>query len=306
MPGNERGRYFSMEIILVQVVNVGIGLGTFLFLGHHPALWKFGALSAVGIAAGLASISLMRRIPGGGPSLSTRRRHALVDLRLVLRDRSFMSYARWTSLGLFVTVGQNTLTVLSMRDYLHIAPAMIMFTTAMGSAAAMVAGPWWGRLADRHGTGPVQVLSGILMAIALASFALLRERTPLGIVIPVSAACVVAYSGFFVAANRGMLQRMRPALRAGYSAMWLSITSVAMGSSSVLVGLVVQHAGPHAYWGLCLAYSALIAMAVLRYATLHEESVGLAAELRSQFDPERPILSLIRLCRYVLNPPPAE
>jgi MFS family permease len=306
VPGNERGRYFSMEIILVQVVNVGIGLGTFLFLGHHPALWKFGALSAVGIAAGLASISLMRRIPGGGPSLSTRRRHALVDLRLVLRDRSFMSYARWTSLGLFVTVGQNTLTVLSMRDYLHIAPAMIMFTTAMGSAAAMVAGPWWGRLADRHGTGPVQVLSGILMAIALASFALLRERTPLGIVIPVSAACVVAYSGFFVAANRGMLQRMRPALRAGYSAMWLSITSVAMGSSSVLVGLVVQHAGPHAYWGLCLAYSALIAMAVLRYATLHEESVGLAAELRSQFDPERPILSLIRLCRYVLNPPPAE
>ncbi len=160
VPETERGRYFSMEIILVQVVNVGIGVATFLFLGRDPALWKFGALSAAGIAAGLASISLMRRIPGGGPSPSCRRRRAAVDLRLVLRDRGFMTYAWWTSLGLFVTVGQSTLTVLSMRDYLHIAPSMIMFATAMGSAAAMAACPWWGRLADRHGSGPVQVLSG--------------------------------------------------------------------------------------------------------------------------------------------------
>jgi MFS family permease len=306
VPEAERGRYFSAEIVLVQVVNVGIGLATFLFLGRQPALWKFGALAAVGIVAGLASIGLLRRIPGGGPSVSTRRRRAAVDLRLVLRDRGFMTFAWWTSVGLFVTVGQNTLTVLSMRDYLHVAPAMIMFITAVGSAAGMLACPWWGRLADRHGSGPVQVLSGILMAASLAGFALLRDGTPLSVVIPVAAAGVVAYSGFFVASNRGMLQRMRPVLRAGYSAVWLSITSVAMGASSVLVGFVVQHGGPHAYWGLCLAYGVLIAVAALRYATLHGESLVLAAALRSQFDAERPILSAARLCRYVLDPPDPE
>ena len=303
VPGAERGRYFSTEIILVQVVNVGIGLVAFVFLGRNPALWKFGTLAAVGIVAGLSSISLMRRIPGGGPKPVRRRRRALVDLRLVWRDHSFITYTLWTSLGLFVTVGQNTLTVLSMRDYLRIAPALIMLTTAVGSAAAMAAGPWWGRLADRHGSGPVQVLSGSAMAVGLGSFALLREGVPRGVVIPVYALCVASYSGFFVAANRGMLQRMRPALRAGYSAMWLSVTSVAMGASSVLIGVVVQHFGSHAYWGLCVAYGGLMAASVLHYATLPEESVVLAAELRSQFDASQPLISIMRLCRYVLDPP---
>jgi predicted MFS family arabinose efflux permease len=289
------------------VVNIGIGLASFVFLGREPALWKFGALSATGIAAGLVSISLMRRIPGGGPGAArSRRRGAWVDLRLVLRDGSFLSYAAWTSLGLFVTVGQNTLIVLSLRDYLRITPGTIMFATAVGSAAAMVVGPWWGRLADRHGSGPVQVLAGATMAAALMCFALLRPQTPLVLVIAVSAACAVSYSGFFVAANRGMLQRMRPSLRAGYSAVWLSITSVAMGSSSVLIGLVVQHAGQHAYAGLCLAYGLLMAAAALRYTRLRDEGTELATELRSQFDAERPVVSMVRLCRYVLDPPDTE
>jgi MFS family permease len=170
----------------------------------------------------------------------------------------------------------------------------------------MAAGPWWGRLADHHGSGPVQVLSGSMMAAALAAFALLRNTTPVGLVIPVSAVCVVSYSGFFVAANRGMLQRMRPLLRSGYSAVWLSVTAVAMGASSVLIGFVVQHGGANAYWGLCVAYSVLIAIAVVRYATLHGEALGLADELRAQFNPARPMISMMRLCRYVLDPPEAE
>lgn len=303
IPATERGRYFSAEIILVQIVNVGIGLATFLFLGRHAALWKFAALAGLGMVAGLTSIGLMRRIPGGGPSPAKRHRTALLDFRLVLRDRSYMSFVLWTSLGLFVTVGQGTLTVLSMRDYLHVAPSLIMLTTAVGSTAAMAVGPWWGRLADRHGSGPVQVLSGSSMAAGLGCFALLRESTPVGFTIPVYALCVASYSGFFVAASRGMLERMRPRLRAGYSAMWQSVTSVAMGASSILIGLVVQHVGGNAYWGLCVAYAVLIALAVLRYATLHEESVALAAELRAQFDIAQPMISIMRLCRYVLDPP---
>jgi len=306
IPATERGRYFSAEIILVQVVNIAIGLATFFFLGRHAALWKFATLAGVGIAAGLTSIGLMRRIPGGGPSLRKQRRDALVDLRLVLRDGPFMNYVLWTSLGLFVTVGQGTLTVLSMRDYLHVAPSLIMLTTAVGSAAAMLVGPWWGRLADRHGSGPVQVLAGSSMAVGLGCFALLRESTPVGFVIPVYALCVASYSGFFVAASRGMLERMRPRLRAGYSAMWQSVTAVAMGASSVLIGLVIQHVGGKAYWGLCVVYGGLIAVAVSRYATHHEESVALAAELRSQFDATQPVVSIMRLCRYVLDPPDAE
>ncbi|OGV70720.1 MAG: hypothetical protein A3K19_27395 [Lentisphaerae bacterium RIFOXYB12_FULL_65_16] len=308
IPETERGRYFSIEMLLVQLVNVTIGVGTYFFFSGHPALWKFGALSAVGIASGLFSIGIMRRIPGGGPRLSLRQRNAWVELRLVLRDRAFVSYNFWTSLGFFVTVGQNTLLVLTLRDFLHVTPALIMLTTAVGATTAMAAGPWWGRLADRHGTGPVQVISGTAMALALAGFAFLREGTPMGFVIPVYATCVVSYSGFFVAANRGMLQRMRPSLRAGYSAVWLSATSIAMGSSSVLIGFVIQQLGPlgYGYWGLCLAYSALIALAVLRYSTLHVENVELAAELRSQFDPGRPFVSMMRTCRYLLDPPEAE
>lgn len=303
IPATERGRYFSSEIILVQVVNVAIGLGTFFFLGRNAALWKFAALAGLGITAGLISISLMRRIPGGGPCVSRRPHRALLDLRLVLRDRAYLSFVLWTSLGFFVTVGQGTLTVLSMRDYLRIAPAWIMLTTSVGSAAAMLAGLWWGRLADRHGSGPVQVLAGTAMAVALGCFSQLREPAALALVMPVYAVCVASYSGFFVAANRGMLQRMRPRLRAGYSVVWQSLTSVAMGSSSVLIGLVIQRFGEPAFTTLPLAYAVLMAAAVLRYATLPEESLALASELRSQFNPAQPFISIMRACRYVLDPP---
>ncbi|NLF15792.1 MAG: MFS transporter [Lentisphaerae bacterium] len=303
IPATERGRYFSSEIILVQVVNIGIGLATFVFLGRNPALWKFAALAGLGITAGLTSISLMRRIPGGGPGVSRRPHRALLDLRLVGRDRAFLSFVLWTSLGYFVTVGQGTLIVLSMRDYLHIAPAWIMLTTSAGSAAAMLAGPWWGRLADRHGSGPVQVLSGTAMALALAAFACLREPAALPLVMPIFALCVASYSGFFVAASRGMLQRMRPRLRAGYSAVWQSLTAVAMGSSSVLIGLVIQRVGDPAFTILPLAYAVLMVVAVLRYATLPEESLALASELRAQFNPAQPFISILLACRYVLDPP---
>lgn len=307
VPDGERGRYFSMEMILVQVVNVSIGLATFGFLGGHPALWKFGALAAVGIAAGLTSIGLMRRIPGGGPCAPrSRRRGPVVDLRLVLRDGPFVSYMVWTSLGLFVTAGQSTLVVLSLRDHLRITPGLIMFTAAVGSAAAMVVGPWWGRLADCHGSGPVQVLAGALMAVALGGFALLHPGSRLALVVTLSAGCVVSYSGFVVAASRGMLQRMRPALRSGYSAVWQSVTSVATGTSSVLVGWVLQRLGDPAYEGLCLVYSLLMAMAVVRYALDRGDSAGLAEELRAQFDAERPVVSMVRLCRYVFDPPDPE
>jgi len=190
-----------------------------------------------------------------------------------------------------------------MRDYLHIAPAWIMLTTSAGSAAAMLAGPWWGRLADRHGSGPVQVLSGTAMALALAAFACLREPAALPLVMPIFALCVASYSGFFVAASRGMLQRMRPRLRAGYSAVWQSLTAVAMGSSSVLIGLVIQRVGDPAFTILPLAYAVLMVVAVLRYATLPEESLALASELRAQFNPAQPFISIMRACRYVLDPP---
>jgi hypothetical protein len=81
-----------------------------------------------------------------------------------------------------------------------------------------------------------------------------------------------------------------------------------MGTSVVLIGFVIQHAGPlgYGYWGLCAAYAALIALAVVRYSTLHGENVELAAELRSQFDPGRPFVSMMRTCRYILDPPEPE
>ncbi len=266
VPSGERGRYFSLEMILVHVVNLGIGLVSFLVLGRQPALWKFGALSAVGIAAGLASLALMRRIPGGGPCPVRRRRGgAFLNLRLVLRDRSFMTFTGWAGLGLFVTAGQGTLVVLSLRDFLRVTPGLIMLATAVGSGAAMVTGSWWGRAADRGGSGRVQALSGLAMTLALAAFAGLRPGTALPLVVVCFTACVVSSSGFSIATSRGMLQHMRPALRSGYGAVWQSITSVAVGSSSVLVGCVIQKAGDPAYPGLCLAYAGLMAVAALRY-----------------------------------------
>ncbi|MBN2450844.1 MAG: MFS transporter [Lentisphaeria bacterium] len=304
IPGSERGRYFSLEMILVQVVNVVVGVGTFSLLGSRPEAWKFGITSAVGIAAGFASVLLILRIPGGGPARCSVGVPRGRNVRLVLRDRPFLRYVGWTSLGTFVTAGHSTLLTLAMRDSLGIAPAMIMLTTAVGAAAAMTAGPWWGRLADRHGTGPVQGLAGLALAIGLGGFGLLRSGThPQAGAMVLFAVCAVGYCGFFVGSNRGMLQRMRPRVRAAYSAVWQSLTSIAAGTSHIVLGQVIQKGGDGGARAACVGYAVLIVLVGWRCAALPEAGMALREELRGLFQPARPFLSIARACWYLVNPP---
>ena len=307
VPEGERGRYFSVEIIIVQVANVSIGLLTFLILGGNPALHKFSLITLLGIAAGLTSVRLITRIPGGRPRPENRARTVVFDLRLVFRDADFRSYALWTSAGMFVTMGQGTLVVLTLRDSLAVSPAMIMLSTAAGAAAAVLAGPWWGRLADRHGSAVVQLMSGWTLGLSLLGLCMLRREicTPWTYV-PLVVFTTIGYCGFFVASNRGMLHRMRPKIRSSYASVWLALTSLAAGLSTIIVGQCIQRGGERGYWGTALAYGLLLIVTAVKCGGLPEKGNTLGQEIRLLYEPSRPFWSVGRMCWFVLNPPGAD
>jgi MFS family permease len=202
-------------------------------------------------------------------------------------------------------MGQGTLIVLTLRDFLGVPPATIMLATAAGAAAAVIAGPWWGRLADRHGSAVVQLMSGWILGAALLGLSVMRRgASPAYGAILVYMLATLGYCGFFVASNRGMLHRMRPRIGASYASFWLAITSIAAGISTVVVGQCLDLGGDAGYYGTALAYGALLCVAATRCATLQEKGATFGAEMRLLYEPSRPFWSVARMCWFVINPPP--
>ena len=56
VPLSNLARFYTVETILTRLLAVGFGIVTFFFLGAHPQLWRFAAIAACGVIAGLVSI----------------------------------------------------------------------------------------------------------------------------------------------------------------------------------------------------------------------------------------------------------
>ncbi|MCX7014729.1 MAG: hypothetical protein NTW86_19645, partial [Candidatus Sumerlaeota bacterium] len=67
VPPRKRGVYCSLEQSIIWIVIITLNFVIAAILGTHPTLSRFLVTEGLGIAAGLASLFLMMRIPGGRP-----------------------------------------------------------------------------------------------------------------------------------------------------------------------------------------------------------------------------------------------
>ncbi len=306
-PVRERGRYFSAELMTFQIVALGVGLLGYFVLGARTDLVPFGWICGVGLAFGFGSIPILLRIPGGAPRPTVHRRRLRIELRLILRDRPFVRFARWSVLGYFALFGLGPLLTLYLRDYLGMAPSRIMLLTGLSGVAVLVVCPWWGRVTDIHGSSLVQMFSGIWNAAALVLLALLPKPAPFAWVAAAYILNATGGAGFFIASRRGAMKRMRVRLRASFTALWVAATSTAAGVSCVLTGQLLKHGTGTAYVGSCLGYAFLIGAAALGCGRLpEEESARFREEIRTRFQPTRPFWSLLGMLWFVLAPPESE
>lgn len=300
---DRRGLYYSLEFGITRVVGVVFALFFFCFFGANPALWKFSVVSAVGVAAGLASIVFLRRVPGGLPPARTTASVAASyrEMLHTVRDRDFSPFLAVASLGTFVNFGQMVLVMLFMRDHLHITPSVILLVTGMGNVAAAMTIQRWGRIADSHGSPVTMAASAALAGLALAVLATITPGPhALRWVLPAVVLLGIGVDGFVVSANRGFLHRINPAARHAYVAVWSAVTSVAGGLSSIAAGFFIRHGS--FYWEIAAGYGAIMLAVSFCCVRLKESNIDFSKEEYDLFDPDRPVISLLRMWSYVLNP----
>ncbi|HSH13639.1 MAG TPA: MFS transporter, partial [Desulfurivibrionaceae bacterium] len=246
LPPHLRGRYLSAETALAQVVTIMVVMVCGTILGQRGELDGFFLIYAVGIGTGMASIALIRRIPGGerqAPVLTGEAPGS--SLAPILRDRSYMRFVLQSFFCLAVMTGQSSIAVMYLRDVLLYSDRHIMYLAAAGSLAVALLIGYWVSRAGR--TGSTQAMTGMLLThsfFALAWLCLLPGRPwTNGLALAAVISNTFCNAAFITLATRDMLQRVRQPGRVGYTNVWIIATSLATGAVPILTGLLVDWLG---------------------------------------------------------------
>jgi MFS family permease len=303
VPPFQLGRFYTLETVMTRLLTVVFGLIAFVVLGRNPPLWRFAAIAAAGVAFGLISLQLLRRVPGGLPVAGSRGGGVRGGYRLVFRDRMFMGFLLCSTLFGVVYTGLALLVTLTLRDQLGIGAGTILLLTSCGNVLAMFTTPRWQRIADRHGSPVVMAANGLLIVLCLGVLGSLRAgRAPLPLLALACALIPIAESGNYMAVSRGFMLRMRPRVRHAYNAVWSALTQIFYGASAVFLGFWLQAGTPSHFRGAAWGYALLMLAAIwiaLHLPVPQRDSPG---EPSLVYDPSHPFRSLGHMLRYVLRP----
>lgn len=245
LPAHQRGIYLAAETAGAQVVTILVVVSCGVILGQRGGLNGFFLIYGVGIAAGLASLALMRRIPGGQSQLTQPGEKTGFTLAPILQDRAYMRFVSRTFFCLAVMAGQSSVAVMYLRDILAYSDRQIMYLIAAGSLAVALLIGYWGRRADHHNQATPS--TGILYAHAIFALAWLGLIPGRGwtdglarVAVIGSTVCNAAYTTM---STRDMLQRIKEPGQVGYTNIWITTTSLATGMVPILAGLLIEGLG---------------------------------------------------------------
>ena len=244
LPAHQRGAYLASETALAQVVTILVVVGGGFILGQHRGLDGFFLIYGVGIVTGLASLYLMRRIPGGQNPALPAGAATEFSLAPILRDRAYMRFVTRTFFCLAIMAGQSSVAVMYLRDILVYSDRRIMYLIATGSLAVALLIGFWGHRADRDNS---TTTTGTLFAhsfFALAWLGLVPGQAwtdELALIAVIgSTVCTAAFGAI---TTHDMLCRVRDPGRVGYTNIWIITTSLATGAVPILAGLLIDWLG---------------------------------------------------------------
>ncbi|MCX5865338.1 MAG: hypothetical protein NTW42_09770 [Deltaproteobacteria bacterium] len=293
------GSYLSIEAAMSQVIIIALSLAMALILGLGQGLGRFFLLYAAGIGAGLWSVQLIRKIPGGESGvvevIASGRRPAL---REALADREYRRFFILAMLGTGSVMWLNAASVMYLRDMLFYSETRIMLLFAAGGIGVACTVHFWGRAADRFGSVPAMIqLLGAHALLAFCWWGLLPGGRMTGLLaVPVIVFITIFNGAFTMVSASGMLCRVRDEGRVAYTSLWILGVSTANGVPPILAGLLID------YWGmagfrLCflIAGCAGLAASGFMFALPPEEGKPPLHELRHLIQPSQPLRSLARV-----------
>ena len=299
VPRRLLGSYLAIEAAMSQVIIIALALAMALVLGLGQGLGRFFLLYGMGIGAGLWSVQLIRKIPGGESGVvevvASGRRPAL---REALADREYRRFFILAMLGTGSVMWLNAASVMYLRDMLFYSETRIMLLLAAGGIGVACTVHFWGRAADRFGSVPAMIQ--LLGAHALLDFCwwgLLPGGRMTGLLAVVVIVFTTIFNGAFTMVSAsGMLCRVRDEGRVAYTSLWILGVSTANGLPPILAGLLIDYLGM-AGFRLCFFIAGCVGLAAagLMFGLSAEEGKPPLLELRHLIQPSQPLRSLARV-----------
>jgi hypothetical protein len=293
------GSYFSIEAAMSQVIMIVVAVSMALILGLGQGLSRFFLLYGAGIGAGLWSVQLLRKIPGG------KRRVAEIGvggrspaLREALANQEYRRFFFLAMLGIASLMWLNAASVMYLRDMLFYSETRIMLLLGAGGIGVACTVHFWGKAADRFGSVPAMIQ--LLAAHALLAFAwwgLLPGGRMTGLLaLPIIVFSAIFNVAFTMVSARGMLCRVRDEGRVAYTSLWILGVSTANGLPPILAGLLIDHLGLLGFrLCFCIAGGLGLAAAGLMFGLSPEEGKPPIGELHHLIRPGQPLRSLGRV-----------
>ena len=306
LPNAARGRYFSLEQVLYQLINIVMAFVIGIILGTHATLSRFLSVQGVGMFCGLLSVILITRIPGGRkPERSDFHASKPTPFHAVLQDRRYMRFILAGALGITATAWLTSANVLYLRDVLHYSSRKIMFLLGIGGVGVASSVVRWGRFADEEGSGRAMALTLVgFSASALLWVVLAPKAIWTGVLVwPATGATLIFMAAFQMAAQRGMLFQVPTKGRATYTSIWNIANALAVGVTPILVGQIIDHFGITGY-RFCFSMAGIAGVASAMLCRRIREDAQRPLSYRAVFSvPARPFvimsdIALITLGRH--------
>lgn len=251
VPREIRGRYFGSRNLVLGAVALILGpaLGQFLDLFKNlpaPAngygfLLSFG----IGIAAGLISLDLLRRMVE--PPMERSAAGSLLDqLRLPWQNRSFRRLIVFRGYYIFVVNLAGPFFVLYYLQELGLSFGVVYILGALGALASLVSLRWWGHLCDTWGTRRVLLVSTVgkglfpLLYIGAGLTAPGSPTTLTWIVLILVEMFNIAESGLELAANNLQLNIAPRQHNTAYLATYAAVFSLCSAISPLIGGALLS------------------------------------------------------------------
>ncbi|MBN2308240.1 MAG: MFS transporter [Candidatus Hydrogenedentes bacterium] len=304
VPKAQRGAFFSTETGMVQLVSIAVLFVQGLILMGDPHLGRFLAVYGIGVGAGLISLVWMLRVPGGLRAATvTETDTGIRRYRPVLNDRAFLRFVLTASLSFSCISWLASSVVLYLREILHLSSREIMLYMTAGSIGVLLTIGPWSRFADHSGSGRAmfKTLTGHAL-VALLYLGLFPGAwwTPYALV-PALMLSSSFSAAFYTSAHRAMLNYTKASARAVYSSVWFIGTSIAVGTTPILAGVIIDAWG---FWGFRLCFSlagaaglaaALVCRSVVR------DGAPIDPSTESLLNPTLPLRTLARIAWITLG-----
>ena len=243
LPPGKRGTYLSREQMAVHggsLAALGISALTLQYLPHP---YRYSAIFFLSAVAGLASLLALRRMPDAEPSEVTRSSSQAVPWRAIVRFPPFRKVILFTSLWAIAVGSMGTFSVAFSRDVLHLTESRIIFLTLFAFGGALSSLPFTAGLMRAIGIKHALRLSILLtIGVAVGWFALAAGVWPGSwwAVALLNALLGVSSANFGVV-NSALAMGVMPVMgRNHFFALYTVVTSLAMGASPILFGVILD------------------------------------------------------------------